>query len=374
MTKFFTGEKNHIQRMVFSQVPVARRGIAFLLLVLVNASPLQVVLALEPGTTIDNPQLFTDQSGAPRADQTAGALIERVALNLPPGRNGLTPDLALVYNSQDLTDGIVGYGWSLSIPYIERINKTGSENLYIDNYFSSSLGGELATTTTANEYRHRFEDGRFIKYTYANNTWTAYDKNGTRYQFGSTTQARQYPSATSTMISKWMLEEVRDTNDNFVRYVYTKDGNQIYPSQVVYTGNGAADGIFTIDITKSARPDKVISYKTGYKVTTDYRITEIKASVSGTWVRKYTLAYSSGANTLRSLLSSVQETGRDSTGAELTLPAQTFAYSSTTPTYTSHTNPRIWNTSRVVSDVDGNGLPDLVRFLLFECEYLSQYR
>jgi RHS repeat-associated protein len=371
MQNYFIGEKSHIQRMVFSQVPAARRGIAFLLLVLVNASPLQVVLALEPGTTIDNPQLFTDQSGAPRADQTAGALIERVALNLPPGRNGLTPDLALVYNSQDLTDGIVGYGWSLSIPYIERINKTGSENLYIDNYFSSSLGGELATTTTANEYRHRFEDGRFLKFTYASNAWTAYDKNGTRYKFGSTTDAQQSATTSPSNVFRWMLEEVRDTNDNFIRYVYTKDGNQIYPSQIVYTGNGSTDGVFTIDITKSARPDKVISYKSAFKVTTDYRITEIKASVNGSWVRKYTLSYVSGANGLRSMLGSVQETGRDDAGVELSLPAQTFAYSSSTPTYESHTNPRIWNSSRIAADVDGNGLPDRSVFYSYS---VSTYR
>jgi hypothetical protein len=219
MPKYFyrAGVKS-VQRSALSRSRISRAAIVAVLLPVLIALPLESVLALDPPTTIDAPQLFTGQSFAPRADRTAGAHIERVSLNIPPGRNGLTPDLALEYNSQQLEDGIVGYGWSLSIPYIERINKTGSENLYIDNYFSSSFGGELASTS-ATEYRHRFEDGRFIKYTFANNAWTAYDKNGTRYLFGSSTTTQQFATTSPSNVYRWMLEEVRDTNDNFIRYV-----------------------------------------------------------------------------------------------------------------------------------------------------------
>jgi hypothetical protein len=77
------------------------------------------------------------------------------------------------------------------------------------------------------------------------------------------------------------------------------------------------------------------SYKSGFLVRTTDRITEIKASVSGSWVRKYALSYTSGQNGARSLLASVQVTGRDELGSELTLPATAFAYSSTTPGYSS---------------------------------------
>src|SRR5262249_48834059 len=41
------------------------------------------------------------------------------------------------------------YGWSLSVPYIERLNKTGSQDLYGSNVvFTSSLDGELVGSTT----------------------------------------------------------------------------------------------------------------------------------------------------------------------------------------------------------------------------------
>ncbi len=587
----------------------SQRALSLLLTLAVISSSLAPVIVLAVDTappTLPNTQLFTSQS-IPRVDQTTGALVQRVPLDIPPGRNGLTPDLALVYNSQDLTDGIVGYGWSLSIPYIERLNKTGTERLYTDNYFTSSWGGELATTTatsslpmsgiaasstlsnalvsyykldessgvaydatstnhltnnnaatfvsgkinngadlelsstqsfsitdgsqsgfditsdfsvsawvkfetitdmqlvskynpsgnqrayhlyfqnegggaltlrfensengitssdhgsssfspstgtwyhlvasfnaashtttfykdgvaigsdssgtrtsiynssasfliggradvggtfdgvidevgifsrpltqgdvnalynsgsgfaystggaaaSSNDYRHRIEDGRFLKYIFDSNTWTAYDKNGTRYRFGYTSQAQQFPTTTSTMISRWMLEEVRDTNDNFIRYVYGKNNNQIYPSQILYTGSGSTDGIFTIDIATSTRPDVLTSYRNAYKVTTNSRITEIKASVNGSWVRKYTLSYGAGVNGVRSLLSSVQKTGRDDAATELALPALTFAYSTSTPAYTYNANPRSYGSVNVMADIDGNGLPDMSTF------------
>ena len=337
------------------------RAVAGLLLVVgfVAQSSLAFAEVFDP-PTISNPNLFTSRSSVPDVDQSTGAFTQRFPLDIPPGRNGLTPDLALVYNSQQLDDGIVGYGWSLSIPYIERFNRTGIERLYTDSYFSSSLGGELATTSTS-EYQHRFEDGRFIKYTFSNNSWIAYDKKGTKYTFGASTTAQLYATTTSSNVYRWMLEEIRDSNDNYITYFYTRDSatNQIYPSRIVYTGNNTTNGIFTIDFTRATRTDPITSYKSGFLLRTTDRISEIKASVSGSWVRKYALSYTTGQNGARSLLASVQLTGRDDLGTELAMPATAFAYSSTTPGYTAHTNGKTWGATRAVADSDGNGLPDL---------------
>jgi len=71
--------------------------------------------------SVPNSNVFGSQSQAPKVDESSGAFTQRIALDIPPGRNGLQPDLALQYNSQNTTDGIVGYGWSVSIPYIERL-------------------------------------------------------------------------------------------------------------------------------------------------------------------------------------------------------------------------------------------------------------
>jgi hypothetical protein len=58
--------------------------------------------------------------------------------------------VTLDYNSQRTKDSIVGYGWNLSIPYIERLNKTGSQDMYgIAPHFTSSIDGELVASSSA---------------------------------------------------------------------------------------------------------------------------------------------------------------------------------------------------------------------------------
>ena len=63
---------------------------------------------------------------------------------------------------------------------------------------------------------------------------------GTRYLYGSSDSGRQYDTSTGTSTNtyKWYLQEVRDTNGNYIKYTYTRDSNEIYPNQIIYTGNG----------------------------------------------------------------------------------------------------------------------------------------
>src|SRR3989338_6635589 len=124
-----------------------------------------------------------------------GGFNHTIPIETPPGRDELQPDLQLTYNSQDiLINNLFGYGWSVNVPYIQRINKKGSESLHSDYYFFSSLDGELATTTgiaTTTSFAPRVENGSFLSYSLTNNVWTIYDKKGTRYSFCITTNSRQ---------------------------------------------------------------------------------------------------------------------------------------------------------------------------------------
>src|SRR5215831_13941526 len=136
------------------RTPTTDRFVACLLgasLLFGQAQP--VFAAFGDGTpTIPNISVFTDPTQPSKVDGSTGAFTQKIPLDIPPGRNGLQPDVSLDYNSQRMSDGIAGYSWSLSVPYIERLNKTGSQDLYQGTpYFSSSIDGELAlaTTTTA---------------------------------------------------------------------------------------------------------------------------------------------------------------------------------------------------------------------------------
>jgi hypothetical protein len=63
-----------------------------------------------------------------KINQQNGALSYDYSIVVPPGRNGMQPNLALIYNSSAGSDSdIFGHGWSMNLPYVERVNKTGSE-------------------------------------------------------------------------------------------------------------------------------------------------------------------------------------------------------------------------------------------------------
>jgi YD repeat-containing protein len=306
-----------------------------------------------------------------------GALSYEYPLVVPPGRGSLTPDLKLQYSSQshDL-DSALGIGWDINIPYIERVNRKGTDKLYKLNVFYSSFDGEIGSTsaaTSSSTFGAKFENGSFNKYTFTNNSWRMTDKQGTVYTFGSGTSTRMdNPSATTT-IYKWMLEEVRDTNNNYIKYQYAKDAGQIYPSHIIYTGATSTDGPFDVAFTLENRPDIATSSRTQFTVVTNKRISEIQAKISGTMVRRYALAYTTADNGRNSVLQSITEAGQDEAANQITLPATTFSYQKSIKTYTASTT---WNApiyfirngidggNRSV-DINGDGLPDLFAAAFF---------
>ncbi|HEX9502888.1 MAG TPA: SpvB/TcaC N-terminal domain-containing protein, partial [Patescibacteria group bacterium] len=152
----------------------------------------------------------------PSIDSNSGALNFTYPITIPSGRNKLAPDLKLSYSSQYRDpNNQFGYGWSINIPYIERIDKTGIANLYATNYYNSSLTGEL-NYISGSLYGSKIDNGEFLNYSLSGSGWVVYDKKGTKYTFGSAASSRQDNPLDSTKIYKWMLQEVRDTNNNYI--------------------------------------------------------------------------------------------------------------------------------------------------------------
>jgi hypothetical protein len=236
-----------------------------------------VVGSSADGTTTSS-GVTAAQTLQPKTDLNTGALSFDYSIDVPAGRNGLTPDISLGYNSQRTDNSsILGYGWEFSIPYIVRKNTHGVDQLYNRNDYTSSEDGDLkliGTTGSTETYYPLSEDANFPTYTLdtLTNTWKILLKNGTVLTLGDSTASRQDDPANSVDIYKWMLSDDRDTNNNFISYSYFKDAGQIYPASVKYTGNGSADGIFRMDFLREARLDNASSSIAGFSVATNYRI------------------------------------------------------------------------------------------------------
>ncbi len=311
-----------------------------------------------------------DRSVRTRHDEVTGSLVHSVDIKVPPGRNGLEPDLRFTYdsNNSDIANWF-GFGWAINIPYIERINKRGTDKLYsttTPNHFFSSLSGELATTTSSTAFAAKNDDGSFVKYTFSNDIWTAIDKMGNVYKFGYTTASRQDNPNDSSQIYKWMLTETRDANNNYIKYEYTKDRGQIYPSRITYTGNGTTDGQFEVEFAIESRADVATSSATAFPVITRYKVSEIMVEINNSWVRKYSLAYATSSSGVRSVLNTITESGQDEFSNVITLPVDDFDYATTTPGWTtsaswSMPNLDYINAGTHVIDLNGDGLTDAIQ-------------
>ena len=60
----------------------------------------------------------------PELSSFTGSANYSYPIIVPPGRNGLTPSVALTYNSQQ-KGGWLGVGWGLDMGYIQRSTKYG---------------------------------------------------------------------------------------------------------------------------------------------------------------------------------------------------------------------------------------------------------
>ncbi|MBT4210076.1 MAG: hypothetical protein HOE19_04155 [Candidatus Komeilibacteria bacterium] len=302
-------------------------------------------------------------------DSNTGAFNYAYPIEVPVGRNGLQPDLQLTYNNQNSDNqNLFGYGWSINIPYIERINKKGIDKIYSDPYFNSSLTGELVSIDANGGHSSKVDNGEFFDYEYASSTdtWIVKDKQGTVYTFGATINSRQDDLGDPTKVFKWMLEEIRDTNDNFIRYEYYKDNGQIYPYKIFYTGHSTTDGIFEVEFLREARNDNLNSFATGFNVYNDYRINEIEISVNNQWEKRYHLNYITGDNDNRSLLDNIVEGARDpNSGVMMAMPEDSFDYNIpektwTLSNYSYPSNCYGGSESITIADLNGDSLSDFL--------------
>ncbi len=309
-----------------------------------------------------------------RIDESSGAFTYAIPIVIPPGRNEMQPELVLTYSSQREEDQhIAGYGWNIPLPFIERQNKIGVENLFSTNIIFSSISGELATTSNESVFFAKSDDGSFTKYEYASSTnqWTAKTKDGHVYKFGYATTSQVFSVSTTTHVSRWIIDEERDTNSNYIKYEYFKDNSFAYPAKITYTGNGTTTGLFTVEFNRESRPDSATSSVTSFKTAARYRLNEIVASIEGQWVRKYQLAYTAADNDRRSLLQSVTESGRTEIGSTTTtFPATTFSYKTAIPGWSTTTSnfalPQnirkndYGDAGTRIADVNGDALIDIV--------------
>ena len=191
-----------------------------------------------------SPVPYAAQDPRPSVQGNNGSLTYSYPFTLPKGINGGTPDLALQYDNNKREEGSqVGFGWTVTMPKISRLNKTGIENMYTDNFFSSTFDDELVaigTSGATTTYAARSDDGSFRRYQRGPTGWTMTTKEGLVYTFGTLDEAQDVQSAGN--VATWYLSSITDTHGITISYRYVKDNGVVYPLKIDYAQEGGAPG------------------------------------------------------------------------------------------------------------------------------------
>jgi len=285
-------------------------------------------------------------------DSRSGSPAVSIPLDIPSGRGGIAPSMGLSYSTVN-GNGPFGFGWSMDLGYVVRSTKNGFPSYASDDVFLVSLGGsnyELVNIGN-NEYRSKYDSDR-MRFFFSNNVWTAKDKAGHTYYFGSRSGSTTDMSAGKTY--RWRLDRIEDlfgnvlvvdynTNESFeVRYGLMAGKNTT--SDV----NSKANFAFVINVDTQAtdRSDITTDYKPGFALMQRRLVNSITITGGGNLLKKYTFAYEPSVKSGRSLLKKVMVYGADGVTSE---PVINLKYSDTNgvnynvTSTNSFTNDGLWN-------------------------------
>ncbi|MDP2188053.1 MAG: SpvB/TcaC N-terminal domain-containing protein, partial [Sphingobacteriaceae bacterium] len=302
-----------------------------------------------PRSQAYTPTMFSDLKAAnplegvntisPPSANNNGTVNISLPIEVPAGRQGLQPQLALQYSSEGGL-GILGLGWSLNIPAInvdtrwgvpryfswaetESYMMNGEELQWIDEndsvkplfHRSDTIPRRNQGQQTTRRFIKRVE-GSFQKITRHGTSpssywWEVQDKTGMTYFYGKYSNDVSFnPNCVLEKDGKlayWALAEVRDLNGNFVRYFYNRDtfsgrqndnsqGRQLYIDSIEYTGYGNTKGAYKVKFNYAGNDanEVQINARYGFKEVTAKHLVRLDVLYNNRVLRSYSMKYRSG--------------------------------------------------------------------------------
>lgn len=286
-----------------------------------------------------NPSAAINEIQPPSANNTGTANLS-YPINIPAGRQGMQPSVGIQYNSGG-GNGWLGLGWDLSVPAITIETRWGVPRFDGTNETETySMMGQMlwpvahrdtpvARTGDAKQFYPRVEGSfnRIIRHgdSPTNYYWEVTDKSGTTYFYGGVDDVDDNAVLrdASNNIGHWALVEMRDLNDNFVRYHHAIQndvgivggsvmGQNLYCESITYTGHGNTEGRYSVVFTRdrelgeNKRTDVQIDARLAFKRVTADLLRKVEVQLDDTNIRSYELHYQEGAF-YKTLLDSIVE-------------------------------------------------------------------
>ena len=239
---------------------------------------------------------------------STGAANIAIPLDLPAGRAGMTPQLALVYSSQG-GNGLLGVGWSLT--GLSGISRVGTD-LYHEDFIDGvdfddndkfALDGNRLILVNEETHEYRTEIETFSKIishgsSMTNPDWfEVWTKDGQIIKYGSTENSRiEAEGVNDDYNLLWLVDTVKDRNGNYINFVYYESlsHDEYHISRIKYTGNIETEESCYYDIVfhyAGDRSDINKYYLSGSKMEQDSLLDYIQVKYDNNAVKTYGFIY-----------------------------------------------------------------------------------
>ena len=275
---------------------------------------------LEAANPLEGLQLIQ----APTANNSGTANLS-YQLEIPAGRQGMQPNLALTYNSGG-GNGWLGVGWDISVPSITvetrwgvpRYDHEKESEVYLLNgeqlVEKDADGKHLPMPHRTNAWRQRASDTRFYPrvelafdsivrhgtkpYDY---WWSVTDRNGLTYYYGKSHSSdivdfNAVLRDTNGNIAHWALTESVDPNGNSVRYFYDiiqyNGGVELCLDSINYTGHYGEPGKYSVIFNRqdNEKIDARTDCRYGFKVNSSALLCNIQVRFGQDTIRSFYFA------------------------------------------------------------------------------------
>ena len=239
-------------------------------------------------------------------DPNMGVMRYGVPIQVPEGFAGVTPQVRLAYSSGN-GGGVLGMGWSMDFPYVERMTYRGLPEYTLDDDFSANGGTQLVALpgTEPPTYRARYEKG-FERYRWhqagegAEGYWTVEYPDGRVGYFGARSDGTLVSDARvgyEEGTFRYMLVEMVDVYGHKAVYSYQKYGNVALVRNVgyVFTTNPESPR-YSVSFSYEERMDEtgfdyLSDAKGGFNELLTQRLSAINVFSGAERIRRYELTY-----------------------------------------------------------------------------------
>lgn len=313
--------------------------------------------------------------------ENTGAFIYEYPFTFPPGVRGMTPNVALTYNSQDARQqqGPWAAGWQILSPYIERDQNFTTTSLADDYYWLVDENGRnrLLYNSSAGQWHTRYDSFARIQNISSNSSpygqyWLVTSPDGTQRRFGYGISRITHDGSGSHAVV-WHLDLINDTYGNTISYSGTMTAHGAN-TPYLYSIQYANTTILSFSYEQRSLPRETARNSIYQKYW--YRLANLTVTQNNSVIRSYHFNYSK--KTGIELLSSIQE--KDANG--FALPATMFTYANAEG-WTNQSSP--WSLSPVyffefddgkdagarLIDITGDGLADYTRQVACNASYYN---